>query len=375
MDILDKVLLEWSYRCEKGYPDINNEKDIALFESIFGFDLIKEAKYPFEYLSKEAQKLGKELIQKLNLEDNEIIAHAKNRIIVYTDRPRQEVFQALRSLGYEKDQITGSSGGGFRTPEGIEIIHKAQTSIGDAGLGNEAILVVKVEEAISTNGGPIDVRFIGKNKVNLDYTNVKGAKGVGEKTSDNKKADVILITPEKTRPISVKEDKDFRWSSAMSTHRKVFDAVLKPAMGEGTEDLKLVQDEQNPKLLNMINPKNNLPYGSIYVFGAPDMDYKTLAFGSDNAVVVKASFEDRDFHLNNGTLTIQTAGNYSQADHFSEDDKPIIRFERNASKATNLTGYAGRGITIRTVPAKGAIKGPKSRANTLDLEYKDLDID
>lgn len=85
MDILDKVLLEWSYRCEKGYPDINNEKDIALFESIFGFDLIKEAKYPFEYLSKEAQKLGKELIQKLNLEDNEIIAHAKNRIIVYTD--------------------------------------------------------------------------------------------------------------------------------------------------------------------------------------------------------------------------------------------------------------------------------------------------
>ena len=113
MDILDKVLLEWSYRCEKGYPDINNKKDIALFESIFGFDLIKEAKRPFEYLSKEAQELGKELIQKLNLEDSELIADSKNRIIVYTDRPRQEVFQALRSLGYEKDQITGSSGGGF----------------------------------------------------------------------------------------------------------------------------------------------------------------------------------------------------------------------------------------------------------------------
>lgn len=374
MDILDKILLEWSYRCEKGYPDINNEKDIALFESIFGFNLIKEAKYPFEYLSKEAQELGKELIQKLNLEDNEIIAHAKNRIIVYTDRPRQEVFQALRSLGYEKDQITGSSGGGFRTPEGIEIIHKAQTSIGDAGVGNEAILVAKVEEAISANGGPINVRFIGKNTVNLYYTNVKGAKRVGEKTSDNKKADVVLLTPEKTRPISVKEDKAFRWSSAMSTHRKVFDAVLKPAMGEGTEDLKLVQDEKNPKLLNMINPKNNLPYGSIYVFGAPDMDYETLAFGSDNAVVVKASFEDKDFHLNNGILTIQTAGNYQETKHFTEDDTPIIRFEKNASKASNLTGYAGRGIVIRTVPAKG-YNNQTSRANTLDLKYKDLGID
>ena len=83
--------------------------------------------------------------------------------------------------------------------------------------------------------------------------------GVGEKTSDNKKADVVLLTPEGEMPISVKEDKAFRWSSAMTTHRQVFDAVLRPAMGEGTEDLKLVQDEQNPKLLNMINPKNNLP--------------------------------------------------------------------------------------------------------------------
>jgi hypothetical protein len=103
------------------------------------------------------------------------------------------------------------------------------------------------------------------------------------------------------------------------------------------------------------------------------MDYKTLAFGSDNAAVVKASFEDKDFNLNNGTLTVQTAGNYSQADHFSEDDKPIIRFERNASKATNTEGHTGRGITIRTVPAKG-YNNRTSRANTLDIEYKDLDM-
>ena len=373
MELIDRILLEWSYRCEKGYPDLNNEKDTALFESLFGFDFIKEAKYPFEYLSREAQELGKELIQQLNLEDNEIIAHAKNRIIIYTDRPRQEVFRALSDLGYEKQQVKGSSGGGYVTPEGIEIIHKAQTSVGFAGLGNEAILVEKVREAISANGGPINVRFVGKNTVNLDYKNVKGAEGVGEKTSDNKKADVVLLTPKGEIPISVKEDKAFRWSSAMNTHRKVFDAVLKPAMGEGTEDLKLTQDEENPFLLNMINPKNNLPYGSIYVLNAPSMDYETLAFGSDNAAVVKASFEDRDFNLNNGTLTIQTAGNYSEADHFTPDDKPIIRFERNASKATQPKGYAGRGITIRTVPAKG-FNNRTSRANVLVLNYEDLEI-
>ena len=42
MDLLDKVLLEWSVRCEKGYPDFNNEQDLAIFESMFGFRLLSE---------------------------------------------------------------------------------------------------------------------------------------------------------------------------------------------------------------------------------------------------------------------------------------------------------------------------------------------
>jgi len=39
MDLLDKVLLEWSARTDKGYPDLNNKQDLALFESMFGFEL------------------------------------------------------------------------------------------------------------------------------------------------------------------------------------------------------------------------------------------------------------------------------------------------------------------------------------------------
>jgi len=39
MNLIDKVILEWSYRTKKGYPDLNNEDDLKLFESMFGFDL------------------------------------------------------------------------------------------------------------------------------------------------------------------------------------------------------------------------------------------------------------------------------------------------------------------------------------------------
>ena len=371
MNLIDKAILEWSYKTTKGYPDINSQEDMALFESMFGFDL-SEAKKEFSYLSPEAQKVGKFIIDKLNLGDDEIKAHSKTRIIVYTDRKRAEIFNALQQLGYEKEQITGSSGGGFRTPEGIEIIHKNQTSVGDAGLDNEDIVVRKINERIQVEGGPITVVFKSGNNVDLTYNKVESAEGVGRETGDNLKADIKIFNG-KPNPISIKKDGPFRWSSAMKTHSKVFDAVLQPGL-KGTEDLKLVVDKENPKLLKMLNPKNNRFYGSIFVTGAPEMDYKTLAFGNDNAAVVKRTFSDADFNFVNGKLIITTSANYTEDSHFGKDDLPIIRFEQNASKATRLEGHRGRGITIRTVPSKG-FNSRTERANLLIIDYKDLDIE
>lgn len=42
MDLINKIILEWSYRTKKGYPDLNNEDDLRVFQSTFGFDLIAE---------------------------------------------------------------------------------------------------------------------------------------------------------------------------------------------------------------------------------------------------------------------------------------------------------------------------------------------
>ena len=46
MNLIDRVILEWSYKTRKGYPDINSHEDMALFESMFGFNL-SEAKKEF----------------------------------------------------------------------------------------------------------------------------------------------------------------------------------------------------------------------------------------------------------------------------------------------------------------------------------------
>ena len=56
MDLLGKVLFEWSVRCEKGYPDFNNEQDLAIFESMFGFNLLSEKKLEWKDLSSDTRK-------------------------------------------------------------------------------------------------------------------------------------------------------------------------------------------------------------------------------------------------------------------------------------------------------------------------------
>lgn len=42
MSLIDRTILEWAWMSEKGYPDLNNENDLKVFESLFGFKLISE---------------------------------------------------------------------------------------------------------------------------------------------------------------------------------------------------------------------------------------------------------------------------------------------------------------------------------------------
>lgn len=55
MNLIDKVILEWSYKTKKGYPDLNNEEDLRVFESLFGFTITEGA---------AEKKIRQELIDK-----------------------------------------------------------------------------------------------------------------------------------------------------------------------------------------------------------------------------------------------------------------------------------------------------------------------
>ena len=82
MDILERFLYSVAYKFPKGYPDMNDEQDILLLESILkeDFNIILEQPVAKENLSKGIEILKKEL--KLTDEYFPLVSSTKAKVLV-----------------------------------------------------------------------------------------------------------------------------------------------------------------------------------------------------------------------------------------------------------------------------------------------------
>ena len=109
MEILDKILLEWSYRCEKGYPDLNNEADLAIFKQLFEVDLKELNPQGFRILEfSELKKRGGPRLKKLDsfIKGSKPFTNANGEevILIYSDDAYSDLFanadiEGLKALG------------------------------------------------------------------------------------------------------------------------------------------------------------------------------------------------------------------------------------------------------------------------------------
>ena len=376
MNIVDKIVLEWSYRCEKGYPDLESAKDLEILREILGIDL-SEAKHPFEYLNASAQEVAQEIMAKLDISKEDIKAATKSKIIVLSDIPRQEFFSKLADLGYERvTTLGGSSAGGFRAANGTEILHKPATASaqGGAGVENENVFVNTLNNYIQEHG-PVSVEIRGEENT-ITYNRVSRVDHIGkEGESKGWKGDARLMTADGEKHLSIKKDGGYRWESVINRYRPFYETFLTKAYNGEIEGLELRPLPENPRVLQMMNPANDKPYGRIYITGHPELEADTynMAFGIDNADIVQRTFLPSDFVFENGKVIIRVsrvllASNGIEG--FTEDELPVIEFERNASKATKTEGPFSRGIVMRTSPRKKI--STTGKANDLTLSYDQI---
>jgi len=332
---------------------------------------LNEAKHPYEYLSATAKETAQDIMKALKIPKEEIGGATKNRVIVLSDKPRAEVFSSLEKMGYKRYEGTtyiGSSGGGFVSPTGVEIIHKslAQSKTGGAGIENEQIAYEQIDKAF-VSANPLTIVFKGKNK-SITYNKVTSVTHIGkEGESKGWKGDIALHTEEGAKHISIKKDGGYRWESVVKRFRTTYETFMNKAVAGEIPNLELIPHKDNPRLLIMTSPSGK-PYGRIFIKNHPDLEPGSdtiyqMAFGPDHADIVQRTFTEGDFELKGNVLTITCTKVLEDENDLDPDDLPVIEFERNASKATKLDGIYQRGILMRTRPA-GQAKGT-SRANYL----------
>jgi hypothetical protein len=176
MELLDKVLLEWAYRCEKGYPDLNSEADLAVFKHLFEIDLKELNLQGFRVLTfSELKKRGGPRLKKLDsfIKGSKPFTNTNGEevILTYSDDTYSDLFAnadtgGLKTLG--KSSINNFPF--FKDPQGKDYSFSMllkTPDFGGNGVGsgtkvedeNLYLLKEKLHQLIDSEGGVIKVKI------------------------------------------------------------------------------------------------------------------------------------------------------------------------------------------------------------------------
>ena len=132
MNLIDRVILEWSYKTKKGYPDIYSQEDEGIFEKTFGFSLTEntERKRGLSYddlikpfpprheLQGKYNDRGERFLEKIMKGDPFDLKGSDSSVVIDPEKSKEAV-EALQ----KKDYIAfkGASGIKFITDDGKTI--------------------------------------------------------------------------------------------------------------------------------------------------------------------------------------------------------------------------------------------------------------
>lgn len=214
--VVEKILLEWSWRCEKGYPDINNPADKKVLEKILAeygvslstfvteneeeeksiidvdtiIDLLKakggeltndQKRKIFSTVSKVGKGLSSTLLDKLI--DKNLIEQQASMIVSYADRLHIEdkIIQSMTNPTNTFDKIgtTGDLTNILKTLSGLEEKHINQLigfTIGEktksVGRGELALITLLYDTSKASTG---DIQLQDKSVVEVKATYESGA--------------------------------------------------------------------------------------------------------------------------------------------------------------------------------------------------------
>lgn len=374
MDILEKFIRKVAYKFPKGYPDINNPEDKALLFELLGeiqIPVTEAAKGDYNTLAPEVKKEAEYLASELELPTTGLFkAGNRNRIGIITDMPRQEFFNRLEDLGYERDiQIPGSGSGGMRKGD-IEVIHKpASAQIGGGhGKENEELFRSTLTELIKQAGGSATVKLTDGSSDTIVGKITSVVDNSKTKTGEYYKPDADLMSGKNTvLGVSIKKDGGGRWESSKSRLQDIYNSFIEKAKTGQIPNLKLVQRPDTREGRFFMQTEDGRNYGKIVIDEFPDTFDNEFIFGKEEqfpVIVAERTFTPKDFTLNGNLITIKVTKIYKTLEDVEKAGKtPVVVFSHHINKPN--------GIEIRVFPESATPK-EGGRAVTMKIHYDEL---
>ena len=368
MNVFDKFFKKFAYKFDKGYPDMNNDQDVLLLESIFEDLGISLKESPSE--ADEAIEILKKEFNFTN-DDFKKVSGVRYKVLV----PRAERFDYAQKMdaldGFKFDPNSKGSSMGAVLYKGATFLLKPSGAQGRASAGTENEDILENELKKYLEDGPKNVVFVGSNK-NYSTKAIEDVVGVGYDVAGGKKADVVL-KGDKDYPISIKKDNAGFWESSDSRYKDVV-AKLTSKIQNGDFAPELVFKPFKDKLGNrkeginvMHNDKTDTKVSGVIVTDLPSKDEQSIIFGSDDAVVVYRTYSPKDFSLEGDTVRVEVT-------KIIEDINDVEKF--NLEPVLNIrhdsTRKATGGLRATVQPENLLYKNGGLTGGKVELSYNEI---
>tara|TARA_R100000900_G_scaffold146034_1_gene133899 strand:+ start:1147 stop:2289 length:1143 start_codon:yes stop_codon:yes gene_type:complete len=376
MDIFDKFFTKFAYKFDKGYPDMNNEQDIILLESLFS-EVLGE-KFNLEEGKSEDRDEAKDILKKnLSLSDSDFKDSGLNFYVLVPNSQRMNTVDNIENIDTETDKkfkyistpTSFSSIGYFmygQSKFGVKPIEKQGGK--SAGLDNEDVFTSEINNLLQD--GPKDVKITsGENTVN--FNNVTQVVGTGLSTGDYSKSDANFYDGKKDLGgVSLKKDNAIYWESADVRFgpevKNLLSAIIDGSLGDEISyvPLKDARGKEDPVIIRMYNKKDDKPIAGIIVDDLPEQDVKQVIFGSDEVPVIKRTFRPSDFKVEGDTIVVNASKIYEDLDDVEKDQAlPVLNIRHDKTRRSS------RGLRALLQTQNSILKDGNARGSNIKVSY------
>ena len=379
MNTFDTFFKKFSYKFEKGYPDMNNEQDVLLLESMLN-SIIDEEISLTEEVDNKAQtiKAVKKIIDTVGKKYDLFQGKSKPNRLGLVGKKETSFFEDIfKEVFGEETEVeilaprkrpnpsNSFNMYSFDTEEfgKVNIIVSSQPP-GGAGKKNEAIFIETLNNLIAQAGESAKIVLTSpENTFSYDgITKVVDSSQAGAGVGDKSDAQ-FYSEGELKANISLKQDGGFRWASVMTAYKDFIQTLINKALKGDLKTLSLKPNPDAPKKYLMFDPSTDERITKVIIPDFPTDDVESWVFGPEKpkTIVVSKTWDVEDFSLDGDTITAKASHIYKDLDELEKDQMdPVFYIAQHIGTST--------GLDFRIVPSKmGNIS-----ANAREMSYKEI---